>query len=225
MHRALLLQGILIGLGAAVPIGPVNVEIARRTLRGGFLAGLFLGATQFELTVLERDEINLDTQIVHHIRHKTSIDGKFWIPLELVGMLRTAWSKVDSLLAFTSRDGKPLVHFENGKVDAVRLGWRRLRIAAGLPDALPCKYLRKLAADYALKAGGEAMGQIALSHSRNTVMAKCYTSARDFEKFHEIQQQMHRDLTAAGFFKPFTAEELAAEAKAKQSSLPVSKAA
>lgn len=36
-------SGLLLGLGAAVPIGPVNVEIARRTLRGGFWPGFALG--------------------------------------------------------------------------------------------------------------------------------------------------------------------------------------
>jgi len=36
-------KGIVLGLGAAVPIGPVNVEIARRTLRRGFWAGFALG--------------------------------------------------------------------------------------------------------------------------------------------------------------------------------------
>jgi len=36
-------SGVLLGLGAAVPIGPVNVEIARRALRGGFWAGFALG--------------------------------------------------------------------------------------------------------------------------------------------------------------------------------------
>src|SRR5215213_940832 len=35
--------GILLGLGAAIPIGPVNVEIARRALRHGFWAGVALG--------------------------------------------------------------------------------------------------------------------------------------------------------------------------------------
>jgi L-lysine exporter family protein LysE/ArgO len=35
--------GILLGLGAAVPIGPVNVQIARRALRQGFVAGFALG--------------------------------------------------------------------------------------------------------------------------------------------------------------------------------------
>src|SRR5947207_2966055 len=36
-------KGILLGLGAAVPIGPVNVQLARRALRDGFFAGFALG--------------------------------------------------------------------------------------------------------------------------------------------------------------------------------------
>src|SRR4051794_40882688 len=39
----LLSTGLLLGLGAAAPIGPVNVEIARRTLRFGRRAGFLLG--------------------------------------------------------------------------------------------------------------------------------------------------------------------------------------
>jgi L-lysine exporter family protein LysE/ArgO len=40
---AMIAKGVLLGLGAAAPIGPVNVEIARRSLRGGFRAGFLLG--------------------------------------------------------------------------------------------------------------------------------------------------------------------------------------
>lgn len=40
---ALIVKGIALGLGAAAPIGPVNVQIARRTLRAGFAGGFFLG--------------------------------------------------------------------------------------------------------------------------------------------------------------------------------------
>lgn len=36
-------SGAAIGLGAAVPPGPVNLEILRRTTRGGFLAGASVG--------------------------------------------------------------------------------------------------------------------------------------------------------------------------------------
>jgi L-lysine exporter family protein LysE/ArgO len=38
-----LIKGIVLGLGAAAPIGPVNVEIARRSIRGGWRAGFLLG--------------------------------------------------------------------------------------------------------------------------------------------------------------------------------------
>ena len=40
---AMIGKGVLLGLGAAAPIGPVNVEIARRSLRSGFRAGFLLG--------------------------------------------------------------------------------------------------------------------------------------------------------------------------------------
>ncbi|MGH7179807.1 MAG: LysE family transporter, partial [Tepidisphaeraceae bacterium] len=43
MDAGLLAKGVLFGLGAAATIGPVNIEIARRTLRAGFGAGFALG--------------------------------------------------------------------------------------------------------------------------------------------------------------------------------------
>src|SRR4051794_37888984 len=38
-----IIAGIVLGLGAAIPIGPVNVEIARRALHQGFWTGVALG--------------------------------------------------------------------------------------------------------------------------------------------------------------------------------------
>ena len=52
MGLGLLKFGILLGIGAAAPIGPVNVEIARRTLRGGFGAGFALGCGAVSVDVL-----------------------------------------------------------------------------------------------------------------------------------------------------------------------------
>lgn len=43
LSSTLIWHGVLLGLGAAAPIGPVNVQIARRVLRHGFLAGFALG--------------------------------------------------------------------------------------------------------------------------------------------------------------------------------------
>lgn len=45
-------NGIVLGLGAAIPIGPVNVEIARRTLGGGPLAGFALGCGAVTIDVI-----------------------------------------------------------------------------------------------------------------------------------------------------------------------------
>jgi L-lysine exporter family protein LysE/ArgO len=39
----ILVIGILLGLGAAIPIGPINLEIIRRNLHGGTWAGLLFG--------------------------------------------------------------------------------------------------------------------------------------------------------------------------------------
>lgn len=43
MEDSLFLTGVMLGLGAAAPIGPVNVEVARRSIRGGVRAGVMLG--------------------------------------------------------------------------------------------------------------------------------------------------------------------------------------
>jgi threonine/homoserine/homoserine lactone efflux protein len=43
MDGGLFLRGVLFGIGAAAPIGPVNVEIARRALRHGFFAAFAVG--------------------------------------------------------------------------------------------------------------------------------------------------------------------------------------
>lgn len=48
----LLARGILLGLAAAAPIGPVNIEIARRTFRHGFAAGVFTGMGAVSVDVL-----------------------------------------------------------------------------------------------------------------------------------------------------------------------------
>src|SRR5438128_1480654 len=48
---ALLLRGMLFGIGAAAPIGPVNVEIARRALRHSFFAAFALGCGAVSIDV------------------------------------------------------------------------------------------------------------------------------------------------------------------------------
>jgi L-lysine exporter family protein LysE/ArgO len=51
LSGAIMLKGLALGLGAAVPIGPVNVEIARRVLRNGFRNGFALGCGAVSIDV------------------------------------------------------------------------------------------------------------------------------------------------------------------------------
>ena len=52
MISSSLLVGMGLGYGAAVPIGPVNVEMARRTLKGGYAQGIWLGCGAVTVDVL-----------------------------------------------------------------------------------------------------------------------------------------------------------------------------
>src|SRR5688572_28080260 len=62
---ALLWKGILLGLGAAAPIGPVNVEIARRSLRHGFRGGFLLGLGAVTVDVAYAVLASLGFRFVH----------------------------------------------------------------------------------------------------------------------------------------------------------------
>lgn len=171
------------------------------------LAALFTGATQQELAVLEQDEFDLDAATLTHHRNKTRVLGRYWLPPELVALLHADFVKrPGDPLAFRTGDGNSLVTFKDGRQvsDAVRQTWDDLREAAGLPDALSFKYLRKYLADWMTRNGGEAMGQVALSHSRQTVLAKNYTSSRDFDAFNDLQRRMYDEMNAAGLFRRVT---------------------
>lgn len=67
-----LFTGITIGLGAAVPIGPVNIEIMRRNLNQGFKAGISfaLGACSADLFYL----MTLLFGIIHLFKHHRIIN-------------------------------------------------------------------------------------------------------------------------------------------------------
>jgi len=71
MLTLLFLNGLALGLGAAAPIGPVNVEIARRTLRFGRRAGFLLGCGAVTVDVgyaVVTSSASVALQRVHQIR-------------------------------------------------------------------------------------------------------------------------------------------------------------
>jgi integrase len=180
-------------------------QAAKKPMRQLMLAALFCGFTQMELSVLEKSEFDLDAARLHHYRNKTKVEGTYWLPPELVELLRENFqARADDTMAFRSSTGGPLITVREGRPtsDAVRQAWDDLRKAAGLPGALSFKYLRKYLANWMDRHGGERMGQIALAHRPATVLGKFYTSERDFERFQQLQRQMYEDLKGVGLFSP-----------------------
>ena len=168
------------------------------------LTALFTGATQQELAVMEKTEFDLGAATLHHFRNKTRIEGKFWLPKELVDLLQVSFAEHKHMpLAFYTSAGGPLVSYKNGRLasDAVRQSWDDLRIKAKLPDAFPFKYLRKFLADWITRHGGQEMGQLALSHKPTTILSKHYTDSKDFDRLHGLQREMYAELKAAGMFE------------------------
>ncbi|MEL7237932.1 MAG: LysE family transporter [Planctomycetota bacterium] len=107
---AMLGKGFLVGLGAAVPPGPVNFEIARRSVAGGWLAGASVGFGAVTVDVL------LATLLA--IGWLSVIQSVAWVRLPLsvigVGLLlylgtmsaRSAWRRFQNLSRpQTSKEG------------------------------------------------------------------------------------------------------------------------
>ena len=101
MGLAILWKGITLGLGAAAPIGPVNVEIARRAIRGGFFAGflLGLGAVTVDVTyvVLASFSVRLFLDRPRIMLGMGVAGGAFLILLgiECLRAVRKQWSEPD----------------------------------------------------------------------------------------------------------------------------------
>jgi threonine/homoserine/homoserine lactone efflux protein len=77
----LFILGVAFGLGAAVPIGPINTEIARRTLRDGMLAGICFGFGAVAIDIIYASAASLGIG-VHLQKNRT-----FEIIVTLVGFL------------------------------------------------------------------------------------------------------------------------------------------
>ncbi len=77
----LFILGVAFGLGAAVPIGPINTEIARRTLRDGMLAGMCFGFGAVVIDIIFSTAASLGIG-VHLQKNRT-----FEIIVTLVGFL------------------------------------------------------------------------------------------------------------------------------------------
>lgn len=104
IHIDMIFHGLLLGIGAAAPIGPVNVELVRRTLQGGFRAGVALGCGA--VTVDVAYAILVSVSLRPAFSHSTIMTalGVFGAALLVylgVGCLRLAWR--DAPIDLTAR--------------------------------------------------------------------------------------------------------------------------
>ena len=109
-------QGILIGLGAAVPPGPVNLEIVRRTTRGGFAAGATVG--------LGAVTVDVAFALLTVLGVLVLVNGLPWVrvPITVFGILLLAYLGYGSLRSFLKhlrqRDGLGAAEAGGGFVKA-----------------------------------------------------------------------------------------------------------
>ena len=86
--------GVLLGIGAAVPPGPVNLEIARRATRGGMFAGAAVGFGAVTVDVVLATLLSLGVLAL--------IDRTPWlrVPITLVGIALLAYLGAAALRSF-----------------------------------------------------------------------------------------------------------------------------
>jgi len=170
------------------------------------LLGTFAALGQREIASLRRDEFDLDAGILTHRRSKTGQIGKFWIPAEAVKLIRRYFTNVrtdDENTAFFTGDGSKLVTESS---DAIRQAWsdivdRVIKDGVEIEKGRQGFYcLRRFTADYAMRNGGPVLRDAVLAHAANTVGAKHYSNARDFNAVYDVGRKLHAELTAAGMF-------------------------
>lgn len=171
------------------------------------LLGVFAALGQREIASLRREEFDLSAGTLTHRRSKTGQLGKFWLPPEAVTMIRRYFreNRADKEgTAFLTADRSKLV---TDTSDAVRQAWTDIvnrvnkeggpKIEKGMQGFY---HLRKFAADYAMRSGGPVVRDAFLAHAPESVGAKHYSNARDFEAVFAVGKALHRELTAAGMF-------------------------
>ena len=87
-------SGLWLGLGAAAPIGPVNVEIARRAIGRGFWAGFALGCGAVTIDVADAilSSLALRPLVGHRqIMQLIGLGGALFLTWLGIGCLRGLW--------------------------------------------------------------------------------------------------------------------------------------
>jgi hypothetical protein len=162
------------------------------------LMGVFTAQGQTELSCAMRGEFDLEAGRFRHRRNKTGQLGEYWLPPELVAMLREYFAAVASDrdgTAFFTADGRKLVTDTSDAVRQAFDDWRE-RARRGV-SFYAC---RRLLGDLAKRAGGKELRDAALSHTGSDVGDVSYSNFRDFEALARVARRLHTAVSEAGLF-------------------------
>jgi hypothetical protein len=169
-----------------------------------------------EITHAGIEEFDLDKSSFVHLRNKFPVIGKFWLPPELLPLVREriAWTEKrwkdqnPNRLAMLTRQGQMLVNTKAGS-DSIAQAWTTLRtlIATGGIEMRTTTFYdcRRFCGHYFKMEGGTDMGQTALSHTEKTILGKNYATgakSRNYAVFIAAQKSLHELMTAANVFVP-----------------------
>lgn len=168
---------------------------ASEQARAWMLLALNCGFTQQELSDLRTFEVDLDatTPCIHRKRGKTGVEMKWELWPETVKAVRDSMAQKNrGNRVFLTAHGKTLCGGKENGRDAVRQVWRKLRIAAGVPDALSFKYIRKTGGDCMKRLDGIEVSEMYLAHVETQRMSRHYTN-RDWDRMNASLRAM-RDI-------------------------------
>ena len=165
------------------------------------LMGVFTAQGQTELSHARRGEFDLDGGRFRHRRNKTGQLGEYWLPPELVAMLRDYFAAVptdrDDTAFFTS-DRRRLVTDTSDAVRQAFEDWRdRAKVRRQGVSFYAC---RRLLGDRAKRAGGKELRDAALAHAGSDVGDVSYSNYRDFEAVERVARQLHSELVGNSLF-------------------------
>lgn len=163
------------------------------------LMGIFTAQGQSELSCAMRREFDLKRGRFTHRRNKTGQQGEYWLPPELVKLLKEYFERVptdrDDTAFFTASGGRLVSETS----DAVRQAFDDWRIRAKINRRGISFYAcRRLLGDLAKRAGGKELRTAALAHAGSDVGDRHYSNYRDFGKLQRVARKLHQDLKAAG---------------------------
>jgi integrase len=165
------------------------------------LMGIFTAQGQSELSHAMRCEFDLKRARFVHRRNKTGQQGEYWLPPELVQLLKGyfAWVPTDrDDTAFFTAGGNRLVSETS---DAVRQAFDDWRIRAKINrTGIGFYACRRLLGDLAKRAGGKELRAAALAHAGSDVGDRHYSNHRDFGRLQRVARKLYQNLRAAGMF-------------------------